>query len=376
MRVRGLPLLTALKLAVPRRVNLERPLHMVLAVCDHYEPAWLRPGRHVEEARVERWVREYPELARQFADSSGRPPQHTFFYPAEEAEYDDRHMARVAEICRAGFGDVEVHLHHHGESSAQLRDLLAMHGERLASRHGLLERDDTGKITYGFIHGNWALDNSRPDGRWCGVNDEITILRETGCYADFTMPSAPDPCQTRTINSIYYAIDDALRPKSHDVGIAASVGRRPPADGLLMIQGPLAFDWKSRKWGLLPRLENADLHSGRPPEASRLPLWLQAGVRVVGRDDWLFVKLHTHGAQESNARHLLGEPMRRLHAGLRQFAESHPSFRYYYTTAREMAGLVHQAEAGKSAPVVTGAIAAGAPPDSCFRQVAPCVPGT
>src|SRR5262249_25465206 len=159
-----------------------------------------------------------PRMAEPFRDSAGRCPQHTFFYPIEDAEYDDHHVGRLAELCRAGFGDVEVHLHHDGESSDQLRELIERRIGRMHGAHGLLTKDETGRIAYGFVHGNWALDNSRPDGKWCGVNDELTILRETGCYADFTMPAAPSPCQTSTINSIYYAIDDPQRPKSHDRG--------------------------------------------------------------------------------------------------------------------------------------------------------------
>src|SRR6202043_585670 len=99
----------------------------------------------------------------------------------------------------------------------------------------------TGEVAYGFVHGNWALDNSRPDGRWCGVNNELDILRQTGCYADFTLPSYPSPTQTRKINSIYYATDDPARPKSHDRGI--NVGSAPrPANSLMLIQGPLALN--------------------------------------------------------------------------------------------------------------------------------------
>ena len=85
----------------------------------------------------------------------------------------------------------------------------------------------TGEVKYGFIHGNWALDNSLPDGKHCGVNNELDVLRETGCYADFTLPSAPSPAQTRTINRIYYAIDDPLRPKSHDTGVPVGSGPAP-----------------------------------------------------------------------------------------------------------------------------------------------------
>jgi hypothetical protein len=51
----------------------------------------------------------------------------------------------------------------------------------LHQRHGLLRKDPvTGQVLYAFIHGNWALCNSRPDGRWCGVKEEIKILLETG----------------------------------------------------------------------------------------------------------------------------------------------------------------------------------------------------
>ena len=50
-----------------------------------------------------------------------------------------------------------------------------------------------GRVVFGFIHGNWALDNSRPDGKYCGLNNEITLLRDLGCYADFTMPSGASP---------------------------------------------------------------------------------------------------------------------------------------------------------------------------------------
>ncbi len=121
--------------------------------------------------------------------------------------------------------------------------------------------------------------------------------------------------------------------------------------GLLLIQGPAALDWSRRKWGFLPRLENADLHGGFPPTMPRFELWLRAGVGVVGRPDWVFVKLHTHGAPERNADMLLGEPMRAFQHGLAAYATKHPWLLYYYVTARVMADLVHQAERGAEEPL-------------------------
>jgi hypothetical protein len=350
MRFKGIPLCSVAALLAPRGVSFEPARHVFIAVCDHYEPMRMRPARHIQDARVQRWVEGYPQSVAGLGDSTGRPPQHTFFYPGDE--YVAEHVDQIAELCRAGFGDVEIHLHHRDDTSQSMRDKLEHYRDTLFHRHGLLAKNESGRITYGFIHGNWALDNSHPDGEHCGVNDEITILRETGCYADFTMPSAPDLCQTTTINSIYYAIDDPGRPNSHDRGTPACVGRRPPDDGLLMIQGPLGFDWKSRKWGMLPRLENGDLLGCRPPSIDRLRLWCSAAVHVAGREDWLFVKLHTHGAHETNTDMLLGEPMRLFHRQLHEVAMQNAKFKYYYVTAREMASLVHQAESGSTVPVV------------------------
>ncbi len=349
MLLRGMPLGPWAQLIGDScRAAVGGPQHVFLCVADHYEPDWGGADDQVRLQRVERWVRDYPDSVAGLADSLGRPPQHTFFFPLEE--YRPRLLERLAELCHRGFGEVEVHLHHDRDTSEHLRERLEWFKQTLHQQHGLLHRDAQGQIRYGFIHGNWALDNSHPQGCWCGVNDELTILLETGCYADLTMPAAPDPCQTRTINRIYYAVDDPTRPKSHDVGTPARVGRRPSADELLMIQGPLILDWRDRKAGLFPRLENADLHARRPPSARRLDLWLRAGVRVQGRPEWTFIKLHAHGAKPANADVLLGPPMRELDQALAGRARADQDFRYYYVTAREMANLVHAAEAGTTDP--------------------------
>ncbi|MEX2139933.1 MAG: hypothetical protein WD894_11770 [Pirellulales bacterium] len=343
--VRGVPA-TSIP-SVLRRGAAELPRHVFICVADHYEPKWQAADIATQRARVGKWVGEYPRSVEGIADSAGRPPQHTFFYPEEE--YESEHLERLSELCSRGFGAVEVHLHHDRDTSEELCRRLVCFRERLAA-HGLLDKDHNGRVTYGFIHGNWALDNSHPQGRHCGVNDELTILRATGCYADFTMPSAPACCQTRMVNSIYYAIDDPIRPKSHDRGVPAAVGAPPPTEGLLMIQGPLVADWSRRKFGVLPGLENGDLQANHPPTLERWKLWLRAGVHVRGRSDWVFVKLHTHGAQENNSAMLLGTPMRNFHEAIAKWAAEHSVCKYYYVTAREMAQLVHQAELGATEP--------------------------
>ena len=345
LRLRGMKLGTTARAIMTGWRRMPRPTHVFVCVADHFEPDVQGAPLGKQRERVSRWVNEYGPSVESFGDARGRPPQHTFFYPIET--YRPEFLEDLAQLVRHGYGDVEVHLHHDDDNAARLRELLLASVERLHRQHGLLSTDATGRIRYGFIHGNWALDNSHPQGRWCGVNNELTVLHETGCYADFTMPAAPSPEQTRTINSIYYAVDDPDRPKSHDTGIPAAVGVAPVPHGLLMIQGPLLITL-SRPWAR-PRLENGMLAALQPPTAQRLAAWLRAGVSVRGRPEWLFIKLYTHGAREDNMAVLLGPAMQQFHHALHDLAAQR-GFEFYYVTAREMAQLVGQAQRGCSAP--------------------------
>jgi hypothetical protein len=335
---------------MPRRRAPEpgAEVHLLLCIADHYEPKYGSPAPEIARARVQRWVESYPRQFGRFRDSDGRPPRHSFFFPAEE--YEPEFLSGLAELCAAGFAEVEIHLHHDNDTASGLREKLLAFKEVLATQHGLLARDRrSGEAAYAFIHGNWALCNSRPDGRACGVDNELEVLRETGCYADLTFPSAPSPTQPPTINSLYYAANVPGRRCSHHRGTKVGLGE-VPADGLLLIQGPLLFDWKRRKWGIFPRLENGCLQGSQPPSSDRLERWLRARVQVPSRPDWFFVKLHCHGAAE-DAGVLLGEPTVRFHEALAERARVDPRFHYHYVTAREMYNLVKAAEAGWTGPV-------------------------
>ena len=318
--------------------------HLLLCLADHFEPRAQGVSREQGLKRVQYWVSNYPRLFGRFRDSDGRPPCHTFFFPVEE--YEPEYLDALAELCRQGFGEVEIHLHHDGDTADGFRQKLLAFRDVLVERHGLLSRNkQTGQPAYAFIHGNWALCNSRSDGTCCGVNNELDILRETGCFVDMTFPSAPNANQPAKINSIYYAIDKPGRPGSHETGW--NVGTcPPPPTGLMLVTGPLMLDWGRRKWGLLPRLENGCLQKSQPPSAHRLDTWLRAGIRIPTRPDWFFVKLHAHGGPEECHDTLLGQPMVALHEELARRAKDDPHFYFHYVTAREMYNLAKAAEAG------------------------------
>ena len=289
------------------------------------------------------WTKKYPVLAQRHKDCDGRHPQHTFFYPEEE--YKPEHLDKLARLSKEGFGDVEVHLHHDNDTAEGLRDKLLRFKSILHEKHGLLHRNTvTGEIEYAFIHGNWTLDNSGHQGRFCGVNNELIVLRETGCYADFTLPSAPSETQTSTINRIYYATDDPYKPKSHDTGVELEVGKNPSGD-LMIVQGPLTLNWKSRKWGIFPKIENAELSGDNPPTAERMDLWVRQHIHVKGKPNWVFIKLHTHGAEERNFEALLGAPMHDMLSYLETTYNDGSKYRLHYVTAREMYLVIKAAEA-------------------------------
>jgi len=319
---------------------------ILFAVADHFEPLFRRAPAEAALRRVQAWLDRYPALADRFRDADGRPPQHTFFYPVEE--YRPELLDRVAAVCQQGFGEVEVHLHHDSDTAPHLRESLARFAETLHDRHALLPRDASGRLRYGFIHGNWALGNSLPGGRWCGVDEELAVLLETGCYADFTLPSAPSAAQTRTVNQIYYASADRPGPKAHDTGERAAVGRKPRPGELLIVQGPLAPTWRHAKWAVLPRLENSALHAGHPPTLGRFIDWLSCGITVAGRPEWVFVKVHTHGAPEAEADMLLGQDAAAFHGDILANFNDGRRYRLHYVTAREMVNIIHAAEDGRT----------------------------
>ncbi|MFX0199556.1 MAG: hypothetical protein ACFFCW_25830 [Candidatus Hodarchaeota archaeon] len=312
---------------------------IIFTIVDHFEPFWEN-----DYSMIEFWKREYPRFAARHYDSDGYPPQHTWFFPIEQ--YDPVIVEKLSHLCNKGYGEIEIHLHHENDDEESLRTLLRKGIEDL-TRHGTLK--PTGKECeprFAFIHGNWALDNSRKDGSWCGVNDELRILKEEGCYADFTLPSAPSETQTRKINSIYYANSNPRVPKAHDRGVDVRVAGKE-CGHLMIIQGPLTLNWRRRKGGMVPHIENSEISCANPGTRDRIRLWEKTNIHVKGRPEWVFIKVHCHGGDRKDLNALLGTKASLMYQWLEHIFRMSPHYRLHYVTARECYNIVKAAEAGE-----------------------------
>jgi hypothetical protein len=310
-----------------RMTGRSKPKRLWVAITDHYEPLGGKVTMDVANRRVALWRERWPQIAEAAPrDAAGKRPCYSFFYPQEE--YRHELLEPLAAMTREGIGDVEVHIHHRNETREGFIQKISEFCRCLRQDHGLLH-DHNGKMVFGFIHGNWALDNSRPDGLDCGLTGEIALLRDLGCYADFTMPSLPSPTQGHVINQVYWA-SQTSGPKSFDRGVEATVGGGLKGD-LLMITGPVALRFAGR---LVPRVEMGEIAANDAPTRERVKLWFDHAPQV---GDDAFVKLYTHGAREDNAAALLGSDGKE--GGLADM------FRWFHEIAEERGAELHWASA-------------------------------
>jgi hypothetical protein len=310
------------------------PVHVLFFFVDHFEP-----GENA--AMMERWVNEYPKIAARHRDSGGRVWQHTWFYPGEQPV--ERNMTALGKLVAGGYGETELHLHHFNDTEQSARQRFQ---QAIAwfQTFGFL-KSAGGATHFGFIHGNWSLDNSRGNA-YCGNNRELRMLRELGCFADYTFSSIFVESQPSSVNNIFEATDDD-GPKSYDRGVALRVGVQPAGD-LAIFQGPLLLVPTLRPAKLFLEVENAEIHPAVPVTPRRVDAWMRANIHVEGRPEWRFVKIHTHGASaKEDADEILGAEMDQALTYLEKAYNDGAHYVLHYVTAREAFNVARAAVDGK-----------------------------
>jgi hypothetical protein len=326
--------------------------HLILVVANHFEPSWAEGGSMVDLAtqcaRVDEWCEQAHATGRAVKDSDGTPFRHTYFYPGEQ--YHRPLLERLAGLEAAGLGEVEIHLHHGVErpdTAENLRRALEEFRDLLAEEHQCLSRlDGAGRPQYAFVHGNLSLANSM-GGRWCGVDSEMRILAETGCYADLTLPAAPLQSQPPRINALYQCGRPLGEPRPHWKGKNLRVGVKPTLP--VLFTGPLVFNWSRRRHGLpMPWIDGGPLTDRYPLTFERLLRWQGAGICVQGRPEWIFIKLYCHGFFPNDQAATIGAPMRRFLQETLELADRDGRFKIHFATAREAFNIALAAVDGHS----------------------------
>jgi hypothetical protein len=147
----------------------------------------------------------------------------------------------------------------------------------------------------------------------------------------------------KQINSIYYAKDDPNKPKSYNRGYPVTKLSRKNGE-LMMIQGPLYPFFLSNKVTSLRCL--GDVIDGEPPVTNkRVDFWVKTGIHIRGRDNWIIIKTHTHGASAGDA--VLGEEMDNVFNYLEDKYNDGYEYVLHYVTARELYNIIKAIEAGE-----------------------------
>ncbi len=325
----------------------DAPKHIIFTIANHFEPSWSENGLldlDTQRRRVDRWHKLVREIGKTVTDADGTKFRHTNFFPAEQ--YDFQILQQLSEMQSENLGEVEIHLHHGVEkpdTAANLRRTLTEFRDVLAEKHKCLSRlDGTGEPMYAFVHGNLALGNSA-GGKFCGVDSEIQILQETGCYVDMTLPSAPDVSQVPMLNQIYECALPLGEKMPHRRGKqVAAFGNQPQLP--LIFTGPLVFNWKGFP---VPRIDDGALSENQTSDAARLNRWRSANITVKNRPEWIFVKLYCHGFFDRDQSACIGEKARVFFSETIETGEKTGDYKVHFTSAREAFNIISAAIDGK-----------------------------
>lgn len=333
--------------------TLGRPVHVMFCFVDHWEASiygkvWDNRIFEPEAAHLaDHWLKDYRQMAAIHHDADGRRPQHTWFTYQLAAGA----LKRIAKCAFLGLGEQEIHIHH-GTRDDRTRDnrldfikQTSAWIDTLQTVGACLTAEVKPRSYFGFIHGNWALDNSRVvDGmrELCGVNNELSVLLALGCYGDFTFPSG-GTMQPKLLNKIFVSRDSDV-PKSYDDPkmIRELKAGGPPIrkNEFMIFEGP----------GENGIMSNVDEFN--PPTLDMMETWVDENVHVPGRDNWIFVKLYTHSAQNlasgpMGRENLVGGTADRFYDDIERVYNDGKNFKLHYVTSREAYNIVRAAVDGK-----------------------------
>lgn len=329
-------LLSYLKGLLWRPKNRGKPTDIMFIFVDHFE-------LNGKKDRLNAWTSGYPKIASQHRDADGRPPCHSFFYALDLMHEEE--LIAMQPVIEQGFGEFELHWHHDHETESSFTQKLD-EAMALFHKHGYMRPYKENQFAcFSFIHGNWSLANSRGDD-FCGLNNELEVLKAKGCYADFTFPALFSEAQPEVINNIYYC-QQLDQPSCYFNGRDAQVNQTQAEGEFMIFQGPMTINWLDWRHKWHPKIEDGDINKyPNHDDPKRIDAWIRQGIHVKGRPEWQFVKVFCHGAQDHQS--VVSYATDRMFSYLETHYNDGEKYRLHYVSAREAYNIVKAAEANKT----------------------------
>ncbi len=299
---------------------------------DHFEMAG-------KSERLNAWLNVYPDVVNKFTDSDGIKPQHTWFYALDLTH--EHELEAIKKLVDDGYGEVELHWHHSHCSGEQF-EIDLKNGLEVFHKYGYMKPYKEGvHSSFSFIHGNWSLNNARGE-EFCGIDNEIDILKRYGCYADFTFPALFSPAQPKYVNKITYTNRSVLN-KDYDYARESEVGINESDDEFMIMQGPLSINYKDWRHKWHPTFEDGDINSNfTQGSKKRIDCWVRQNVHIKNKPNWIFVKIFCHGAQDHVS--LCSDSTKKMYEYLGAKYNDGKKYRLHYVTARECYNIIKAAE--------------------------------
>ena len=307
--------------------DVEKPVHVMFIFVDHWEPGYGADA--LRKAKI--WYDDYGPMARKHVDADGCHPRHDWFCLYLEKEP----LLVLSKAVYDGLGEMDIHIHHgtsndnDRDNTMEMKNYVDQYRNYLNKLGACLTAEENPRVAFGFIHGMWALDNSRyyiDHYEYCGCNCEIDLLLSKGCYADFTFP-AWGPMEPTLMTSKIFKTRDCNHPKSYNISTnikELALGSPPLPDELVIFEGP----WNS-----------TNIDRNEMPTRNRMQSWVDYNVHVPEKPNWVFVKVYTHSAQNLDSptgySNLVGNTADQFYTDIENYFNDGINYMLHYCTARE-----------------------------------------
>lgn len=280
-------------------------------------------------------------------------------------------------------GDINLHIHHERWTSSSVTTepwITLLKNKQVTDEQMLIAHivgvkkalEDVGidMSSWGFVHGMWGLNAS--DKRVCNIENEIMILKEHGCFGDFTFPAGRPRC-TPEMSGIFlvpdkigrkvYNTGHQLRKKGNILGQSNFLIFYPTKsyfyvsiDGLLINRGKSAYYYGSTL-DPVRYAEDANNTIGIPCPEDSLKIiqeWILTSMII---DRTMIIKTHAHsmsnvfwdfdGKIENQSPLFQANHIERM--DMLEKATDERDIKMRYLTARELNAFCHQIDKGNSA---------------------------